>query len=224
MQANFPAALALVLKDEGGYVDNPADPGGATNLGITLRTLAAWRGIATLPKSEVLNLTVAEAGKIYKARYWDAIRGDDLPIGLDYAVFDYAVNSGPTAAARALQHVLSVPMDGVIGPITLAAANKSPTTAILMLCANRLQFLEGLSTWGAFGNGWSARVSRVKAAALAMVTASPAAPVPYPPLPSPAPVGGKIIITPPVARKFDLAAIIAAVLSFIAALFKRKLP
>jgi lysozyme family protein len=223
MQQNFAAALALVLRDEGGYVDDPRDPGGATNMGITLRTLAAWRG-TTLPKSEVMNLTVAEAGKIYKARYWDAIRGDDLPVGLDYAVFDYAVNSGPGAAASALQRVLSVPMDGVIGPVTLAAASKSPTTAILMLCANRLQFLEGLSTWGAFGNGWSARVSRVKAAALAMVTASPAAPVPYPPLPSPAPVGGKIIITPPAARKFDLVGIIGAILSFIAALFKRKLP
>jgi lysozyme family protein len=223
MQANFPAALALVLKDEGGYVDNPADPGGATNLGITLRTLAAWRGIATLPKSEVLNLTVAEAGKIYKARYWDAIRGDDLPAGLDYAVFDYAVNTGPGASAKALQRVLSVPIDGVIGPVTLEAAGKDKMTAILTLCANRLAFLESLGTWGTFGAGWSARVARVKAAAVAMAVAapnSPAKPVAYPPLPSPAPVGGKIIVSPPAPRKFDLAAIIAAILTIIKGWFK----
>ena len=95
MNRNFERALSLVLEHEGGYVDHPRDPGGATNLGITLDTLSSWLGrVAT--KADVLALKVSDVGPIYRRRYWDTIEGDELPDGLDYAVFDFAVNSGPS--------------------------------------------------------------------------------------------------------------------------------
>jgi lysozyme family protein len=171
MQSNFAAAIALVLKSEGGYVDNPKDNGGATNLGITRAVLASWRGVAPvtrLPKSAVANLTVAEATTIYRANYWQAIAGDDLPSGLDYAVLDYAVNSAPARAAKALQTLLGVTVDGRIGPETVAAAKAAGNEAILKLCAARLAWLETLPTWQTFGGGWSKRVASVRADALNM--------------------------------------------------------
>ena len=170
MQQSFAAALALVLKNEGGYVNLPHDPGGATNMGITRKTLAAWRGVSvnSLPKSAVKALTVGEAGTIYRARYWTPIYADDLPAGLDYAVFDYAVNSGPVTAARALQSVLGVTVDGRIGPETVTAAKLDPAGTINRLCDARLRYLQGLGTWGRFGTGWSHRVASVRAAALDM--------------------------------------------------------
>ena len=127
MQSSFGAALAFVLRQEGGYSDNPADPGGATNLGITRRTLAGWRKVSpwwNLPKTAVQALSAAEAGEIYRALYWSPVAGDDLPAGLDLAVFDFAVNSGPDRAARALQGIVGVAVDGRIGPKTLAAVGE----------------------------------------------------------------------------------------------------
>lgn len=91
--ANFERALALVLVHEGGYVDHPAYPGGATNLGITIGTLSDWLDRAAT-KAEVRALTKATVAPIYRKNYWDAVRGDDLPSGVDYCVFDFAVNSG----------------------------------------------------------------------------------------------------------------------------------
>jgi hypothetical protein len=104
--ANFDRALTLVLQSEGGYADDPRDPGGATNRGITRATLARWRG-RPVSKAELRALGRAEAAAIYRALYWDALRGDDLPAGLDIALFDYGVNSGPARAARTLQAVLA---------------------------------------------------------------------------------------------------------------------
>lgn len=187
---NFAASLEAVLKHEGGYVDHPADPGGATNMGITRKTLAGWRGVVpftSLPKSAVKALGKTEAGQIYKARYWDVIRGDDLPAGLDYAVFDFAVNSGPARAAIYLQTIVGAAPDGKIGPLTLAAVAKhNPATIINDLCSQRLAFLERLSTWPTFGRGWSRRVSEVRALAHQMATGKaekPAKPVPAPSVP-----------------------------------------
>ena len=103
--ANFERALPLVLKHEGGYVDHPNDPGGATNLGVTIGTLSSWLG-RPATKAEVKALTRATVAPIYRKNYWAAIRGDELPAGLDYAVFDFAVNSGPKRAAMALQRAV----------------------------------------------------------------------------------------------------------------------
>lgn len=173
MEDNFDASLALVLQSEGGFVNNKADPGGATNMGITRKTLAAWRHVSpwsSLPVSAVKQLTKDEASQIYKANYWRPVHGDDLPKGLDYAVFDFGVNSGPVSAIKALQAAVGVPGDGLIGPVTLAAAARMPTTAILVLCNNRLDALRHLPTWQTFGAGWTNRVAAVRAAALRMAS------------------------------------------------------
>lgn len=157
---------------EGGYVDHPLDPGGATNMGITRRTLAASRGIVpwrNLPKSEVRNLTRREAGRIYRARYWDAVAGDSLPPGVDYAVFDFAVNSGPSRAAKALQDIVGVSTDGAIGPETLETVAASNNTDIIRkLVLYRMKFLQRLRTWGTFGRGWKNRLDGVLKHALEM--------------------------------------------------------
>lgn len=202
MNRNFARALSAVLKDEGGYVDNPSDPGGATNMGITRMTLAAWRKVVpytSLPKSAVKALTPAEAGDIYRANYWNAIKGDQLPDGLDYAVFDFAVNSGPGRAAKVLQSVLGVTADGQIGPETLAAASRANVAKVINeLCDERMAFLEALPTYGVFGNGWKARVGHVRTLALQMagaVQTQPSSPTPAPYAPTkPTNKAGLIIV------------------------------
>ncbi len=164
--SNFARSLDLVLQYEGGYSNNSADPGGPTNMGITIATLRAWRG-RHVDINDVKNLTKAEAGQIYRKNYWG--HGDELPPGLDFAVFDFAVNSGPGTATKYLQKVLGVPADGAIGPVTLAAAAKAdPALAINKLMDARLDYLEGLRTWPSFGRGWTARIAAVRRVALQM--------------------------------------------------------
>ncbi|MGX9981117.1 glycoside hydrolase family 108 protein [Methylobacterium fujisawaense] len=185
--ANFERALALVLVHEGGYVDHPADPGGATNLGITIGTLSGWLG-RPATKAEVRALTKATVAPIYRKNYWDAVRGDELPAGVDYCVFDFAVNSGKGRALPSLQRAIGVADDGKIGPITLAAARaKDAGQTVERICADRLAFLKRLSTWPTFGKGWSSRVQGVRAEALALASvAVPTVPVEVAPLPPPA--------------------------------------
>lgn len=214
MERNFARALTLVLRHEGGYVNHPADPGSHTNKGVTIATYRAYVN----PKgtvSDLKKITDEQVAKVYKAQYWDAVKGDDLPSGLDYAVFDYAVNSGPARAAKHLQAVLGVAQDGKIGPQTVAKANSlyAPST-ISALCDKRMAFLKGLPTWGTFGKGWSRRVEEVRAEALKMK------PTEAPPQVSP----GLTNVQPakiepqPVASGNWLAALISA----IAAAFTRK--
>ncbi len=167
----FDRALALVLELEGGFVDHRSDPGGATNLGITRATLAKARA-RPVTVADVKALTRAEAGTIYRRSYWDAVRGDELPPGLDLATFDFSVNSGPGRAARSLQGVLGVAQDGRIGPKTLAAAHAAdPAETVRALTRERLRFLRGLSTWPVFGRGWTSRTTRVETAALTAAAA-----------------------------------------------------
>lgn len=163
--------LAQILNHEGGYVDHPSDPGGATNMGITHKTLARWRGVEpwwSLPKSAVMDLEKTEAAAIYKALYWDRVKAASFPPGLDLAVFDYAVNSGPARAVKTLQALVGVVQDGFVGPITLAAIAKRDTLAIIeALCDQRLSFLQRLTTFATFGRGWTNRVASIRATALA---------------------------------------------------------
>lgn len=162
----FAEALDCVLRHEGGYADHPADPGGATMMGITRRTLEAWRG-APVSESELRSLAGAEAAAIYRSGYWRGIAGDDLPAGLDLAMFDFAVNSGPGRAIRTLQAVLGVTIDGRIGPETLGAARRGATPDdIRALCARRLAFLQALTTFAVFGRGWTRRVRDIERRAL----------------------------------------------------------
>ena len=163
MKANFDASMRQVLRHEGGYVDHPKDPGGATNLGITRATLAEYRG-RPVTKQEVRDLTVTEAIKIYRSRYAGVIRYDDLPSGLDHVTLDPAINSGPSRGVKWLQKGLGVKADGSVGKDTLAAARGSNVpVAIQRACAARMGFLKGLKTWGTFGKGWSRRVAEVEA-------------------------------------------------------------
>lgn len=175
----FSRCLDHVLAHEGGYVDHPKDPGGATNMGITRKTLARWRKVSPwwkLPRAAVRSLGRAEAARIYEASYWQQVHGAELPAGLDLAVFDYAVNSGPSRAIRALQSSLKVKVDGRIGPLTLDAlkarvAAASVAGLITALCDGRMGFLQRLATFAVFGRGWSRRVADIRAAALAMAGA-----------------------------------------------------
>lgn len=178
----FDICLDAVLAHEGGYVDHPSDPGGATNMGITHKTLARWRKVSPwwkLPKSAVQGLQRVEAARIYRASYWDRCKGFSLPPGLDLALFDFAVNSGPDRAIRTLQAELGVAADGQIGPLTLDAvetygARKGLGTLIGALCDRRLAFLNRLSTFATFGKGWTARVAAIRQAALATAGAKAA--------------------------------------------------
>ena len=180
MRENFDASLSLVLKHEGGWADHPADPGGATNKGITLATYRNWLG-RDVTKTELRNIPDATVAAIYRSRYWNAVKGDDLPLGVDFAVFDYGVNSGPARAAKALQRAVGAAADGKIGPLTIAAvARHGAPATITDLCRGRMAFLRGLKTWPTFGRGWTRRVTDVESTALAMRSA-PTKPTPAPP-------------------------------------------
>jgi lysozyme family protein len=188
MNRNFQRALALVLKHEGGYVDHPKDPGGATNKGVTIATFRRYvKKDGT--KDDLRRISDADVARIYKRHYWDAVRGDDLPDGLDYAVFDFAVNSGTGRAPKYLQRVLGVAQDGVIGPATIKAAHDANVPfAIDRLCDDRMAFLRGLSTFSTFGRGWTSRVSGVRIEAQRMAKQPAGAPKPIPaPAPAPTP-------------------------------------
>jgi lysozyme family protein len=168
MRESFPAALAHVLRYEGGYSDHPSDPGGATNLGITRAVLSDWLG-RPATKAEVRNLQTETAAAIYRARYWDACRCDELPAGLDLAVFDCAVNQGVGRAARFLQESVGVSIDGKIGPQTLAAARAAHPAELLREFMARRMNAYGLLTklFAVFGLGWSRRLMATFAAASA---------------------------------------------------------
>lgn len=168
---NFDKSFALTLRHEGGFVNHPKDPGGATNLGITKATLEKWLG-RKVTIAEMKLLTPAIVQPIYKQRYWDEVNGDKLPKGLDYAVYDFAVNSGPARAAMALQRLVGVADDGHIGPLTLKAIAKHDVRILIdRLCTERLAFMQRLSNWPVFGGGWRRRVIGVEKEAFKMVAA-----------------------------------------------------
>ncbi len=170
MKENFQDALAAVLHHEGGYVNHPSDPGGMTNLGCTKRVWEEWVGHPVDEKA-MRALTPADVAPLYKAKYWDKVKGDDLPDGVDYIVFDAAINSGPGRAAKWLQQTVGVTADGAIGPGTLKAVQAMPVLEIVdKYQQTRLEFLQALSTWATFGKGWGRRVTEVEQAALKMVT------------------------------------------------------
>ncbi|WP_095091401.1 glycoside hydrolase family 108 protein [Mesorhizobium sophorae] len=185
MDRNFARALALVLKSEGGWSDNPADPGGATMKGVTLANFRRYVK-ANASKADLRKISDQQVAAVFRRYYWDAVLGAELPDGVDHAVFDFAVNSGPGRAAKALQAALGVAQDGRIGPATLAAARARPAgVTIDALCDARLAFLKRLPTWATFGRGWSDRVTSVRAQALLMSATPVTAPAPVPAAPSP---------------------------------------
>lgn len=169
MKQNFAEALQKLLVHEGGFVNHPDDPGGMTNLGCTK---AVWEEYCGHPVTEkaMRSLTPVDVAPLYRRKYWDKIKGDELPSGVDYAVFDAAVNSGPGRAAKWLQATSGVDVDGDIGPKTLAAVKAIvPSDLVQDYSKRRLSFMMDLPTWGTFGKGWTRRVNEVEQVALKMV-------------------------------------------------------
>lgn len=172
----FHDVVALLLKHEGGYVHNAKDPGGATNMGITLATLERWRGEKCTP-ADVKAMSELEARQIYFAFYWNPVRADELAPGVDYMVFDFAVNGGPRRSALFLQEVVGAEMDGVIGPKTLGATRTIPPVGIVRAFHDvKMDFYRrvrhprtGALLWDTFGKGWSRRANEVKARAYSMM-------------------------------------------------------
>lgn len=170
-QGNFAKLLKPLLGIEGGVADRSLkdDPGGLTNKGVTHAVYDAYRAGKGLPQRSVRQITNAEVEEIYLEQYWRPIRGDELPSGLDWAVFDFAVNSGPGRAIKELQRVLGCSMDGVVGMRTLKMIGQADLpTLIDHYCDRRLTFMQGLKNWGANKNGWTRRVAEVRVAALNM--------------------------------------------------------
>jgi lysozyme family protein len=162
----FTEALDHVLKHEGGFVDHPRDPGGMTNLGVTRAVWEEWVGRGSNEK-EMRALTPENVAPLYKQKYWDRVKADDLPAGLNYCVFDAAVNSGTGRAAKWLQEAVGATPDGAIGPNTLAKV-KSHDADVLVnaFCDIRMNFLKSLRTFDTFGRGWTSRVDGVRQTAL----------------------------------------------------------
>lgn len=158
-----------MLASEGGYVNHPSDPGGRTNLGVTQKVWEEWVGRESNEK-EMRSLTPEMVAPLYKRKFWDACKCDDLPTGVDYLVFDFAVNAGPGRSAKILQTAVGVPADGAIGPITLAAVKaQDPVELIENFSQAKEDFYRSLSTFETFGKGWLNRVSAVKIKASSML-------------------------------------------------------
>jgi lysozyme family protein len=158
--ANFAECTKWLLVHEGGYVNHPKDPGGPTNKGVTQRVYDAYRSRSGLDRRSVREITDKEVYDIYRNNYWDRVNGDHLPAGLDYSMYDYSVNSGVSRAVKALQGLLRVKVDGIMGDITLSAikAKNDIEGLIKDLNEQRWAWLKTLKTYSTFGKGWTARV------------------------------------------------------------------
>ncbi len=170
--SNFHKCLDMILHHEGGYVNHPKDPGGMTNLGVTKRVYEDWVGYA-VSEHTMQNLTEEDVGPIYRKNYWDRLKCDELPEGLDLCVFDFGVNAGTGRAAKYLQTMIGSHPDGGIGPMTLRALDvyietNGLDTTIENYQTNRQGYYEKLKTFETFGKGWTRRVNETTDAAIAM--------------------------------------------------------
>jgi lysozyme family protein len=173
MADSFVTCLAFTLREEGGYVDNPADPGGATNMGITLATYRDWSDDPNLGAPQVQDMTERTARAIYQSLYWNPLRADALPRGVDLSVFDMGVNAGIWRSARLLQRALGFSgdeVDGCIGPETLGATSRSDARSLINdLATRQADYYRSLDDYDIFGAGWLNRTEARRAAALAML-------------------------------------------------------
>jgi lysozyme family protein len=185
---NYAESISRVLASEGGYVNHPSDPGGPTNFGITMADYRKYvKGDASADDVRAMKVDAAKA--IYREKYWGATRCDELPAGVDYCAFDYAVNSGTGRVPKVLQRILGIAVTGRMDDATLVATRGREARALVQaICDERLRFLQGLKTWPVFGKGWAKRVGEVRVAALALAdkeagripirTGAPATPAP----------------------------------------------
>lgn len=171
MDQNYAQSLKYVWEWEGGYTNHPSDPGGPTNWGITIHDYRRYinpKGTA----ADVKNMKQAQAAEIYRQKYWLIQHCELMPDGVDYAMFDFGINSGIGRSQKFLQNILKVTPDGIIGAKTLAALNaQDPQFVIIALCSARLKFVKGLKTWPVFGKGWRRRIAGVQDGALKMYRA-----------------------------------------------------
>ena len=169
MLSNWDNAFKLMLKSEGGFVNHPSDPGGMTNLGVTKATWENWVGRES-DEAEMRGLTPEKVEPLYKKKFWDAVRSDELPVGLDYLMFDFAVNAGAGRAIKTLQTAVGVTPDGGFGPMTMAAVQAvDPVELIERFSQAKEDFYRSLTTFATFGKGWLNRVADVKVKASAML-------------------------------------------------------
>jgi lysozyme family protein len=165
MKDNFDECLKMLLHHEGGYVNHPSDPGGETNLGVTKKVYQEWGGT-----KDMKDLTVEDVAPIYKKNYWDRCKCDDLESGVDWVVFDWAVNSGTGRSAKAIQKICGAAQDGAIGPKTLALIGTQNTQYVIEEFGKiRQDFYESLKTFDTFGKGWTRRNKETTEKALEMI-------------------------------------------------------
>ena len=169
MKVNYDKCLETILHHEGGYVNHPKDPGGETNLGVTKRVYQEHGGT-----KDMKDLLVEDVAPIYKKGYWDKMKGDELPGGLDLCVFDFGVNAGPGRAAKFLQQMIGTTVDGGIGPNTLAKLEEyirenGEHEAVKKYQEMRQKYYENLSTFATFGRGWTRRVEETTKLALDLI-------------------------------------------------------
>ena len=225
-KSTYDEALSRLLAHEGGYTNHPSDPGGATNFGITIADYRRYVK-ADAVAADVKAMKVDEAKAIYRAKYWDAQRCDDLPAGVDYAIFDYGVNSGIGRSGKVVRRILGIADNSsVINTAVLtAAAARDPAALVVAICDERLAFLKALSTWPVFGKGWGRRVAEVKSYSLDLVKSAGKAPAGTP-APA-APVAPAVPATPPAPPQVDPApqqpaSLFGAIIKFISALIRGK--
>ncbi len=168
-----PFLSRMIQRYEGFYGWNRNDPGGPTNMGVTCWDLAEHRHQSMDSMEHWASLVKAmsfnEAEDIYREKYATACAFVDLGAGKDCVVFDFGVNSGPSRSVKYSQIVVGVPVDGILGPVTISAINSyEPRAFINDLCNARLRFLRSLGNWSVFGTGWHARVEDLRAYSLAL--------------------------------------------------------
>lgn len=171
---NYQTCLEMILHHEGGYVNHPKDPGGETNLGVTKRVYEEWTMSQDLLTKDMKDLTVDDVAPIYRKNYWDRMKCDDMPAGLDLCVFDFGVNAGTGRSAKFLQTMIGTVADGGIGPNTLRALalyveSEGLEATIKNFQSERQSYYESLSTFETFGRGWTRRVDETTEAAIKMI-------------------------------------------------------
>jgi lysozyme family protein len=168
MKSNFEEALKFVLHHEGLWADDPRDPGGATMKGVTIAVYREYMG-RDVTKDELKNIPDKHLFDLYKTRYWDKAKCDDLKPGVDLSVFDLAVNGGVGRAAKLLQRSVGATEDGAIGPKTMALINEvSAKDLVIRFAEERRKFYKGLKAFEHFGRGWLRRTDECEQASLKM--------------------------------------------------------
>ena len=171
MKENYDHCLGLILHHEGGYVNHPKDPGGETNKGITKRVYENWCIEQDLFQKEMKDLKISDVAPIYKNNYWDRVKADALPHGVDLCVFDFSVNAGTGRGAKYLQTIVGAVSDGAIGPNTLRqvdewVAMRGEEDLVVAYSAARRRYYKKLRTFDTFGRGWLRRVDETEVEAL----------------------------------------------------------